>query len=122
VGIVVANDPKRASRQLAAVLAGDAVFDAVAKGWVQDDLDRLRLPRSTVRAIIAAKVAATLGLVAGERRRSLGVLTSAAVVLYFLLAVGAHVRARDDAWRYVAALGMLGWSARVHRTLRRPAG
>ncbi|MDQ2649077.1 MAG: DoxX family protein [Actinomycetota bacterium] len=119
MGPATASHPNRASRRLAAVLAGDAVFDTIAKGWVQDDLDRLRLPRSTVRVIIAAKVAAAAGLLAGERRRPLGRLASAGVVLYFVLAVGAHVRARDDAWRYVAAVGMLGWAAQVYRAVRR---
>ena len=41
------------------------------------------------------KVAATAGLVAGLWVPYVGALTSAALVVYFVLAVSAHIRARD---------------------------
>lgn len=102
-------------QRLAAALAGDAVFDTLAKRWVHDDLTRLRVPPEAIRVIIAAKSAATIGLLVGLRRRPLGVLTSACLVGYFLLAVGAHARARDEPWRWVPAIAMLAWCTRVLR-------
>ena len=107
----------KAQASLAAVLAGDAVFDVVAKDWVREDLARLRVPQDAIRVIVAAKTASALGLTFGLRRRRIGVLTSAGLVLYFVLAVGAHARARDEWWRGVAAVGMLAWCVRVLRSV-----
>jgi hypothetical protein len=109
------GDDRREAQRLAAVLAGDAVFDTVAKRWVRDDLTRLQVPPEAVRVIVAAKSAATVGLLLGLRRRPLGLLTSACLVVYFVLAVGAHARAQDEPWRWLAALAMLAWCTRVLR-------
>ncbi len=110
----------RPAQLLATVLVGDAVFDSAAKRWVEDDLARLRVPQSAIGVIVTAKVAAAVGLLAGVRRRPLGLLTSACLVLYFVLAVGAHVRAHDEAWRYLPAIGMLAWCLTVFRAFRTP--
>jgi hypothetical protein len=118
VALLVPADERRTVQSLAAVLAGDAIFDSVAKQWVHDDLERLRVPQGAVRVIVAAKSAAAAGLVVGLRRRPLGVLTSACLVVYFVLAVGAHARARDAWWHWVLAVLMLGWCARVFRLFR----
>ena len=54
------------------------------------------------------KFAAAVGLVGGIWVPGLGLLTSAALVLYFVLAVGAHVRASDFGRNlFVNATGML---------------
>lgn len=54
------------------------------------------------------KFSAVAGLVGGLWIPGLGLVTSAALVAYFLLAVGAHVRARDLGRNlFVNALGML---------------
>jgi hypothetical protein len=47
------------------------------------------------------------------RRPALGRLTSAALVVYFLLALGAHARVKDHPLRFVPAAGMLAWSIRA---------
>jgi hypothetical protein len=108
------------AQALAVMLAGDAVFDVVARDWVRDDLSRMGVPTEAVRIIVAAKSAASLGLWFGLRRPALGRLTSVCLVLYFTLAVGAHARAKDEPWRWVAALGMWAWCARVLRGFSNP--
>jgi hypothetical protein len=109
---------RRATQRLALVLAGDAVFDATATRWVEEDLTRLGVPPAAIRVIIPAKSAAAVGLLLGLRRRPLGLLTSACLVGYFVLAVGAHARAKDEAWRWLAAIGMLGWCWRTLRSFQ----
>ena len=118
MALLIRADERREVQSLAAVLVGDAVFDAVAKQWVHDDLERLHVPQRAVTVIVAAKTAAATGLVLGLRRRPLGVVTSACLVLYFVLAVGAHARVHDEWWRWVLAVLMLGWCAHVFRLFR----
>jgi hypothetical protein len=36
-----------------------------------------------------------------------------ALIAYFVAAIGAHARAKDNPLRYAPALGMLAWSART---------
>lgn len=54
------------------------------------------------------KFAAVIGLVLGIWLPGLGLVTSIALVVYFLLAIGAHVRARDFGRNlFLNATGML---------------
>ena len=98
--------------------AADAVACGIPNGPIRKDLARIGVPPALCNALPAIKAASAAGIVLGIRRRPLGVLTSSMLVLYFLVAIGAHARARDEAWRYVAAIAMLGWSVQVHRTFR----
>ena len=98
---------------LASVQLGDAVFDAVATDWIRDDLERLRVPYELRRVFPIVKTASAAGLLAGLRWPRLGRLTTNLLVLYFLLALGAHARAKDKAVRYAPAAAMLGWSVRA---------
>jgi hypothetical protein len=114
---------------LAGALLADGAFNAVAlydlaqstswgrwsKEWAKDDLDRLRFPEELRFLFPIIKFASVLGLVMGVRWRWMGRLTSAALVLYFMLAVAFHLRAKDPPSRYPAALGMLAWSFAVRR-------
>lgn len=93
----------------------DAAACAVPNGPIQQDLARIGVPKELCQVLPAVKAASAAGLVLGVRRRPLGVLTSSLLVVYFLCALGAHARARDAAWRYVAAIAMLGWTVRVRR-------
>ena len=77
---------------LATVQAGDAVFNAVPSQWLTDDLDRLRIPGPMRRIFPIVKGVSAAGLLAGLRWPRLGRLTSAALVVYFTLALGAHAR------------------------------
>ena len=100
---------------LASVQLGDAVFDSVATEWLRDDLERLRVPWRLRPVFPIVKTASALGLLAGLRWPRLGRLTTNLLVVYFLLALGAHVRAQDKAVRYAPAAAMLGWSIRARR-------
>jgi hypothetical protein len=114
---------------LTGALLADGAFNAVAlydlaqstswgrwsKEWAKDDLDRLRFPEELRFLFPIIKFASVLGLAMGVRWRWIGRLTSAALVLYFLLAVAFHVRAKDPPSKYPAALGMLAWSCAVQR-------
>lgn len=93
------------------MLAADVIFDVVPNRWLDEERRRMRLPAWTKPTIPAVKVAAATGLWLGRRRPALGRRTSEALVVYFLLAIGAHARVRDHPVRAVPATAMLAWSA-----------
>jgi hypothetical protein len=65
-------------------------------------------PRSLWWLMPTIKFAAAAGLIAGIWIPVLGAVTTAALVLYFLVAVGVHVRVRDFGRNlFVNATGML---------------
>ena len=103
---------------LAALQAGDAIACAIPLEIIRRDLERLGVPDSIRPVIPAAKAASAVGLAVGLRRPRLGLLTSLSLVAYFVLAIGAHVRLRDEAWRYVAAVGMMGIVLQTLRSFR----
>lgn len=100
------------------VQAGDAIACAIPLQIIDRDLRRLGVPDRIRPVIPTAKALSAVGLVVGLRRPRLGALTAAALVLYFVLAIGAHARLRDEAWRYGAAIGMLGWCFHTWRGFR----
>jgi hypothetical protein len=106
---------------LAAVQLADAAFNAVADEWVKDDLDHLGFPKDLRAIFPIIKTASSVGLLIGLRRPRLGRTTAVALVAYFLIALGFHVRAKDRLVQYVPAAAMLGWSALVLRSFRRSA-
>ena len=59
------------------------------------------------------KGASALGLLAGLRWPRLGRLTAAALVVYFVSAMGAHARVKDGLLRSTPAAAMLAWSIRA---------
>lgn len=71
-------------------------------------LDDVHFPRPWWWTLPVVKSAAGVGLVAGIWIPGLGLLTGAALVLYFLIAISMHVRARDYGRNVVNATGMLG--------------
>jgi hypothetical protein len=93
---------------LAGMQAADAALCIRPPGFIRACLDGVRFPPRWRWVFAPIKAAAAAGLIAGIWYPPLAVLTCAALVLYFLLAVGAHVRARD--WGvnlFVNASGML---------------
>ena len=80
---------------LAAFEAGDAVACAVPLRFIAKILDDLGMPPETRWVITVVKAAAAVGLLSVVRFPGLARLTTAMLTLYFVLAVGAHVRARD---------------------------
>lgn len=93
---------------LAGMLAADAVLCIRPPSFIRACLDGVHFPRRWWSVFAPIKAAAAAGLIAGIWYPPLAVLTCAALVVYFLLAIGAHIRARD--WGvnlFVNASGML---------------
>ena len=114
--------PRQRVLALVGVQLGDAAFNVVATEWVRDDLERLRVPWELRPVFPTVKTASAVGLLAGLRWPRLGRLTANLMVVYFLLALGAHARAQDRAARYAPAAAMLGWSIAARRAFDRPDG
>ena len=89
---------------------GDAAFNALAKQWVTDDLEHLGFPTDLRLVFPVLKSASAFGLLAGLRWPPIGRTTAAALVVYFIIAMGFHARAKDRPARYLPAVGMLAWS------------
>ena len=98
---------------LVGVQAADAVFNAVPTQWLRDDLDHLGIPQDLRVVFPVVKGASALGLLGGLRWPRLGRVTAAAMVVYFVLAIGAHARVKDGLLRYTPAGAMLVWSVRA---------
>lgn len=80
---------------LAAFHAGDAVACAIKVAPITKVLDTVGVPENVRPVIPVVKGAAAVGLASVTRFPALARLTTAMLTLYFVLAVGAHVRVRD---------------------------
>ncbi|NYI76871.1 DoxX family protein [Nocardioides panzhihuensis] len=80
---------------LAVIQLGDAAMCAKPVGFIARCFTDVGLPRALWPVMPWVKVAAATGLVAGLWVPYVGALASAALVVYFVLAVAAHIRARD---------------------------
>jgi hypothetical protein len=80
---------------LAAFHAVDAVGCAVQIAPIKKILDDLGIPEDIRPVLPVVKGAAAIGLASVTRFPALARLTTAMLTLYFILAVGAHVRAKD---------------------------
>lgn len=80
---------------LAVFQAGDAVACAIPLAPIEKLLDDLGVPAGVRPVLPAAKAAAAVGLLSATRFPALARLTTAMLTVYFVLALGAHVRARD---------------------------
>ena len=107
---------KRRVLGLGAVQLADAVFNAVPNQWVRDDLDHLGFPQDLRPVFPVIKGGSAAGLMVGLKWPWLGRLTAAALVAYFIAAMGFHARARDRLLRYLPAAGMMAWSAMALRS------
>jgi hypothetical protein len=80
---------------LAAFQFADAAFSVKPLWFVERCLDDVRFPRRHWRVFTPIKAAAGVGLLAGLWIPHVGAVTAACLVVYFVLAVAAHVRVRD---------------------------
>lgn len=80
---------------LGAFHAVDAVACAVQVAPVKKVLDDVGLPENIRPVLPVVKAAAAIGLLSVTRFPALARLTTAMLTLYFILAVGAHIRAHD---------------------------
>lgn len=101
-------DPWWLSAVLAAALLLDALASIKPPMFIQKCLEGVRFPRDWWWTLIVIKLAATTGLVVGFWIPGVGLATTCAVVVYFVAASCAHVRAhflKQEFW--VNCLGML---------------
>lgn len=80
---------------LAALQAGDAVACAIPLPPIAKALDTVGLPDNIRPVLPVVKAASAVGLVSVSRFPALARLTTAMLTVYFVLAVGAHIRVRD---------------------------
>lgn len=93
---------------LAVISLVDGLLCLRPVGFIARCLDNVRFPRRYWRLLGPLKFAAALGLLAGIWIPFLGVVTSIALVLYFVVAVTMHIAARDlGRDLFVNAAGML---------------
>jgi hypothetical protein len=105
---------------LAAFQAGDAVACAIPVAPIAKLLDNLGIPQNIRWLLPASKAASVIGLLSAGRFPALARLTTAMLTLYFVLAVGAHVRARDRIVNAIPAASFLATYAVL--TLTGPKG
>lgn len=103
---------------LAAFQGVDAVLCAIPAPFIAKALDTVQCPQQIRPVLPVVKVASALGLLSAYRFPALARLTTAALTLYFILAVGAHVRVRDSIPNTVPAASFLALFAAM--TLRGP--
>lgn len=92
---------------LGALMAADAVFYAIPLRFVTEGLDKVHFPREYRWIFPPIKAAAAIGLFSVARFPPLARLTTAMLTLYFVLAVGFHIRSRDCGGSAAAATTFL---------------
>jgi hypothetical protein len=103
---------------LAAFQAVDAVACAIPIAPIAKTLDTLGIPLEIRWVLPVSKAASAVGLLSASRIPALARLTTAMLTLYFVLAVGAHIRARDRIVNAVPAASFLATYAAL--TLKGP--
>lgn len=92
---------------LAALEAADAVACAIPVPYIAKSLDTVQCPPEVRPILPVVKAAAAVGLLSVGRFPGLARLTTAMLTLYFVLAVGAHIRVRDKAVNAIPAASLL---------------
>lgn len=94
-------------RGLAAFQAVDAVACAIPIAPITKSMDTLGVPNEIRWLLPASKAASVVGLLSAGRFPALARLTTAMLTLYFILAVGAHLRVRDRIVNVIPAASFL---------------
>ncbi len=92
---------------LAVFQAVDAVACAIPIAPIVKSLDTLGVPQEIRWILPSAKAASVIGLLSAGRVPALARLTTAMLTLYFVLAVGAHLRVRDKIVNLIPAASLL---------------
>ncbi|KUI00992.1 DoxX family protein [Mycobacterium sp. IS-3022] len=100
------NSPKLLAL-LAAAQAADAAICVQPVPYVAKCLDDVKYPQQNRWIFPVVKAASAVGLLAGTRMPWLAKLTLVMLTVYFTLAVGAHIRARDFGLNAAAASSLL---------------
>ena len=98
------------------ILDGIACLIPIKK--VSDGLDAVNCPPTLRRVIPFIKFAAAAGLVIGLWQTWLGLVTAVCLVVYFAIAVGFHVRAKDTIANSAPAVVLLILAALLPLTYR----
>jgi hypothetical protein len=98
---------RRTYAALAAFQAGDAVACAIPIPYVAKNMETLEVPPSIRRVLPALKAAAAVGLLSVFRFPGLARLTTALMTLYFVLAIGIHIRVKDRVMNTIPAASLL---------------
>ena len=105
------NSPKTTSPKtyvgLAAFQAADALACAARVPPITKSLDAVGCPDSVRRVLPPVKAASAVGLLSVRWFPGLARLTTAMLTLYFVLAVGAHLRVRDKIVNALPAAALL---------------
>jgi DoxX-like family len=100
-------DSPKTYAALAAFHAGDAVACAVQVPYITKILDDVEVPKEIRWVFPVVKAAAAVGLASVYRFPALARLTTALLTVYFVLAVGAHLRVRDRVVNVIPAAAFL---------------
>ncbi len=92
---------------LAAVQAADAVACAIPLAVITKAFDDVGLPQKYRPIVPVVKAASAIGLLSAGRFPALARLTTFMLTIYFILAVGSHLRAKDYSPGLVAASSFL---------------
>ena len=97
---------------LAAIQLGDAAACVKPLAFIAECFDDVNFPQRLWWVFTPIKLVAAIGLVIGAWIPEIGLAACLGLVAYFVLAIGAHVRARDFGRNlFVNAVGMLLLSA-----------
>lgn len=102
---------------LAVVLVGSAIGKLRRAAPVVENLTRAGVPDGMYPFLAAVEVAGAVGLVAGIWWAPIGVAAAIGVVLYFVGAVGYHLRQRDYQITPPVSLLLIAVAAAVTRAL-----
>ncbi|MFZ2178049.1 MAG: DoxX family protein [Rhodococcus sp. (in: high G+C Gram-positive bacteria)] len=102
---------------LAVALIGSAAGKLTRNAGILANMDKVQVPADRVPWLGYLEIAGALGLVAGLFWWPIGVAAAIGVILYFIGAVGAHIRAKDKELAPAAVLALVAVAALVLRIL-----
>lgn len=100
---------------LAVVMAASAFAKLTRQQQVVDNLDKAGVPHSMYPLLAGVQLVGALGLLVGIVMPWAGVAAGVGFFLYFLLAVGAHLRVGDKQVAVPLVLGLVGLAEAVLR-------
>ncbi|TQF68650.1 DoxX family protein [Rhodococcus spelaei] len=102
---------------LALAVSGSAYADITRNQKLVEGLTGLGVPEAWIPRLGVVKLAGALGLLVGLAIPAIGIAAAIGLILYFVSAVAAHLRAGDHAIAPPAMLGLIAVAALVLRIL-----
>lgn len=102
---------------LAVVLIGSGFAKLTRADQVVENLTRAGVPLAMYPFLAIVEFAGAIGLIWGIWWTPIGVAAAIGVVLYFVGAVAAHLRAKDNGIAPAAVLGVIAAAIAILRTL-----